>query len=570
MILSVLRKPCSNLLCTYAVVEGVAVPIPCLEKLGSAAVCLGPGVAICHGGVKSENSNAECQENDCTGLSDNGTLTQAESTETSSDKVVDLAHGDDGEVESWEVVVQEKLSLHQEEGEVVEGPPENVGADLVVETLEGDVAVILESALPSQNSETLDGDVQHNSQSRAPPNDRVTDEVNLTVVLAPEVDTTTKDRPRLRARVPSVRLDQAGVCGPHDLLEFPELTEEARVAVVDLFGVGLQLRVLVALNIPHAVGKSCSLGAGDFLLFETPVWELDLVGEENTASHDVDKLELGLNGTDALLCCFTIGQRLDNLDLEKVVGVTFESFVTISRNLVLPVGVSYGRAVVVGVNAAGGSDMVETNDGSIFHVARVNSVPGHGSLDVFAVDVERLGLVLKEPDVVLILVGVQGDLLLLATGGVHVAVRVEVTTLSVVMTERNTRTESDISSDTLHALAVESRLELGRHETITIARVDKADEVDGEHAHVEGDGDDDQAEDASKQVLEPDTRCDSAGVGEENPELESSETADPSDCEESDPFDTGGGTKGETGRGEPEPPGWLESSGRALLVLVGE
>lgn len=76
-----------------------------------------------------------------------------------------------------------------------------------------------------------------------------------------------------------MRVDEASVGGPHDTLELPELAKEARVAVVDLFSVFLELGVLVALNVPDAVGESAALGAGDFLLFETPVRQLDLVGE---------------------------------------------------------------------------------------------------------------------------------------------------------------------------------------------------------------------------------------------------------------------------------------------------
>lgn len=98
---------------------------------------------------------------------------------------------------------------------------------------------------------------------------------------------------------------------------------------------------------------------------------------------------------------------------------------------------------------------------------------------------------------------IKGDLLLLATGGVHVAVRVEVTALGVVVAERDTRSEYDICGYILHALAVEGGLKLGRHETIAVAGIDEAEEVNREHAHVEGDWNDNQAEDTGEEVLEP-------------------------------------------------------------------
>lgn len=103
-----------------------------------------------------------------------------------------------------------------------------------------------------------------------------------------------------------MRFDESSVGGPHDFLELPELAEEARVAVVDLLCVFLKLGMFVALDVPDAVGQSAALCASHFLLLKAPVGKLDLVREQNTASHDVDELELGLNGTDTVLSDFTI------------------------------------------------------------------------------------------------------------------------------------------------------------------------------------------------------------------------------------------------------------------------
>ena len=57
-----------------------------------------------------------------------------------------------------------------------------------------------------------------------------------------------------------MRLNKASVRGPHDFLELPEFAEEPRVAVVDLFGVLLELRVAVALDVPNAVWESTTFG----------------------------------------------------------------------------------------------------------------------------------------------------------------------------------------------------------------------------------------------------------------------------------------------------------------------
>lgn len=300
-----------------------------------------------------------------------------------------------------------------------------------------------------------------------------------------------------------MRFDQTGVGCPHDTLKLPELAEETRVAVVDLFGVLLELRMFVLLNIPEAVGDGAAFCASNLLLLETPVGELDLVREQSAASHEMDQSELCLDGANAFLGDSAFRHVLDNLDLEKVVGITLETLVSVCRDLVLPIGIGHGRAHIVGVDAAVGGDVIQADDGAIDQEAWVNVVPCRRSFDLFAIYAEWLSLVLDDPNVVFVLVRVESDLLLVAAGRVHVAVRVQVAALSVVVAQRDTASESHIGGDVLHALAVEGRLELGGHETITVTRVDETEEVNGEHGHVECDGNDDEAEDAGEKVLEP-------------------------------------------------------------------
>jgi hypothetical protein len=78
-------------------------------------------------------------------------------------------------------VVQEQLTRHQVEGEVVESPAKDAHTDLVIEALEGDIVVIAEATLPSNDSETLDSDVEGNERSGAPPDDGVAYKVYLTL-----------------------------------------------------------------------------------------------------------------------------------------------------------------------------------------------------------------------------------------------------------------------------------------------------------------------------------------------------------------------------------------------------
>lgn len=71
----------------------------------------------------------------------------------------------------------------------------------------------------------------------------------------------------------------------------------------------------------------------------------------------------------------------------------------------------------------------------------------------------------------------------------------EVSTLGIVMPDGDVGAECDVCGNTVHALRVESGLELGGHEAVAISRVAEAGKVNGEHGHVKYDGDSDEAED---------------------------------------------------------------------------
>ena len=250
----------------YLGVEIVAVPIPSLEELHLVTGRLGPGIAIRKRSVETERDNAESQKANGSDTTDEGTFTDANARNTSSDIIVYLAESNNGKVESREVVVQEKLTLHEVEWEVVECPPKHRGPNLVVKSLENRVVIVLESPLPSQDSKTLERNKYANRQGRAPPDNRVANKVDLTMVFAPEVDATLEDGPGRRSGVPRVRLDEAGVGAPHNLLQLPEFPEETGISVVYFFCGLAEKRVLVLLDVPHAVGEGSTFGACDFLL----------------------------------------------------------------------------------------------------------------------------------------------------------------------------------------------------------------------------------------------------------------------------------------------------------------
>ena len=225
----------------------------------------------------------------------------------------------------------------------------------------------------------------------------------------------------------------------------------------------------------------------------------------------------------------------------------------------------------MGVQAAVSGDVVEPDNTTIFDVVRTDIVPRLGARKVgasVAFRHNRQSLVLHDPDVVLVLVGIQGDLLLLATSWVHVAVGVQVATLCIPVTERDTASIRNISRDILHTFRVQRSLELRGHETITIAGIDQADEVDTEHGHIERDGDDNQAEQTGEEVLEPQSRSNGPSISKQHPELQKRQAANPCNGEESNPLYASCSPQTKTGRCKPEPPCRLESLRWTLFVLV--
>jgi len=342
------------------------------------------------------------------------------------------------------------------------------------------------------------------------------------------------------------------------------------VSVVDLFGTLTQSRVLITLDVPDAIWQSTTLGACDFLLLESPIWKLDLVREESAAGHNVNELELGLDRTQTFLCNSAVRQRLDDFYTEEVISVTVKAFVAVGRNFVLPFGLTDWWSDIVRVKSAICGDVVKLEDRAVHDPRGVKFVPGSRSIDCFASSIEWLSLVLKQPDIVLVLVWVERDLLLLAAGWVHVNVRMKITTLCVVVTECNSAAESDVGWGVSHALVIQGGLEFRRHEAIALAWVCQAEEMDSKHGHVKGDWDNDQAENASEEMLEPKSRGDILRISEENPQLQDGQAAHPGNGEQTDPFTTDSRTKTKTAHGEPRPPLAGKCFARTLFVNIGE
>lgn len=322
----------------------------------------------------------------------------------------------------------------------------------------------------------------------------------------------------LGAGIPGVGVGETGIGPPHNTMKLQELAEETRLAVIGLLGIGTKVWAGIILDVPQTVGQRATAGASNFLLLRRPFGELDLVGEQNTASHDVNETELGFDHTQALFGNSALGLLPDNFDTEVIVGISRETLKSIGGDFVLPFLLGDRGTNVVRVKTTVSVLVVQAQNSTVLDVLWLGQVvPSISAVDGFAVNSEGLCLVLEKPNIVLVLVGVEGDLLLLAAGRVHQGVRVKVASLSVDVANGDLAAENHIGRDILHLLGVERSLELGAHEAIALAGVDETHEVNGKHGHVDCQGNDDQRESASHEMLEPQAQRNVLVIAEQDP-----------------------------------------------------
>lgn len=173
---------------TYFFEKGVAIPVPRVEEPDPFALCLGPGITVSEGSEQRESNDGQDQEESSGGLVDNGLVLGADAKGSSSHKVEKLTERDDGKIEGWEIVMEEELTAHEEEREVVQCPSQDGSTELIVESLEGGIGIIIAAALPSQDGNGLEDNPDDDGNRRGPPDNGIANQVDLRVVLAPKVD----------------------------------------------------------------------------------------------------------------------------------------------------------------------------------------------------------------------------------------------------------------------------------------------------------------------------------------------------------------------------------------------
>lgn len=319
-------------------VERVTVEIPARKPLALLTQRLGPWVSVNDGRVVdvereggSKDTNTESTSNNLVSHNSEGeVLPRADKTK-------------ENKVERAQVVVQEELSSHEVRGEVVQSPSKKEGGELdVVSSQIRSACKVVVSALESQQIDGLPQEEDTNREGSQPPDGSVTEKIDLSVILNPEVDTSLEEGPGLRSRLPGMGISKSLVDSPHDLVQLEELGQErggsvrGSVSGIHESGVGVRL------NVPDGVGKSSRLGASYLLLLKGPLGELDRVREQSTTSDGVDKSELGVDGSNTVPRDTLLGLGLDNLDSEVIIGITIETGVTVGGNLVLVVSLRHG------------------------------------------------------------------------------------------------------------------------------------------------------------------------------------------------------------------------------------
>jgi hypothetical protein len=169
---------------------------------------------------------------------DSGDLNAPSWRQRRGDEIEHRSERQDRVPERREIMVQEQLAAHEVKREIMKRPSHHEESDHLIIFYHSGMMEIFISAFLPEDEEGAGDEIGCDAGGAHPPCERISDEVDVSVVFDPEVDTPTEGRPVPWMRVVCVAAGQASIGQPHYFLEFPPFTEEARESVVDLFGVG--------------------------------------------------------------------------------------------------------------------------------------------------------------------------------------------------------------------------------------------------------------------------------------------------------------------------------------------
>lgn len=194
-------------------------------------------------------------------------------------------------------MVDEELTVHQEEWEVVARPGDDEESSVVQQTIADIIRNGVDSTSSSNSVGGQNAEDDREGQAASPPRSDVANEVDLLllVVLSPEADTADEERPVDGTSGIRMGSSETSVVGQHEGLEFPELLEE--VAWFDLLlldfdsSATLILASLVADDVFNEPGSSTILRVlvtVNLLLLVCPVGESLGMSPEADLGWDVN------------------------------------------------------------------------------------------------------------------------------------------------------------------------------------------------------------------------------------------------------------------------------------------
>ncbi|KAI3482898.1 hypothetical protein L1887_54220 [Cichorium endivia] len=445
-----------------------------------------------------------------------------------------------GKVQDGQVVVQIAHARHDQERHIVQRPPERRDFRDVEEMRPVRGRQIVDTSLTSHHVPQPCPRKHHQRRRRSPPYDRVADQIILDRRVVPRVHAQSIPQPRpverlARQNVLLVRVrDERIVRGHHRHVEVDKVAQEGRA--VELLIARRQTVVPVVLNVPPRM-----LVLGVVLLIAR---HLDLLPAP-LRQHCIRGAQLDL-------AQHHVVHHLDH----PVVVVVAHLFVAIARHFEILLG--DGRGKVVRVDVALGLVVDEADDVAVLdHADRLFGARVVGG---------QLRLVPGRRDdelVVVVAVVVARHLLLLRADGVGLDVRVQQSAAVAHVFERDLGAKGGLGRGEGKVVAAQVALEERAHLGIARARTAEDGKVRLEAQHVDGERQEDEAEDACAPVT-----CvrahGHAQVAELLPQVLDGEDADEGGDKEADPLDGRDAADGGAGPGEPEPPRPRE--GRRLVL----
>ena len=247
----------------------------------------------------------------------------------------------------WKIVMQEKLSAHQVEWEVVQSPGKEEESSGVIQSVPGSAIHGIDAPAEGDLVGTNDTSVDRQKRGSDPPSKWVTKEVNLlaSIILSPERNTAQQKWPLEWLRCIWMRASQRIVVRKHGSLQLKPLLQKWHMLDLPLLLFGsliVWIQRWNVIHIPDVAGLGKVLVSVDLLLLEGPFWEWLSVSPHGDLAWVVDDLDEGGEGAELLVVLAIL-----NADLEESVVIALSSCILVRYGGKLLIGRIVWRGNIV-------------------------------------------------------------------------------------------------------------------------------------------------------------------------------------------------------------------------------